>query len=87
MNLPPHRCVSCARVRIGSDMTWTDHPGILDGEIAVICATCGEERRQLQVQEYYRNVRRTRRRMAHKEPFSEGITPADPFQGFREGDK
>lgn len=65
-------------------MTWTDHPGILDGEVAVICATCAEERRQKQAQEYYRNVRRTVRRQTHKEPFPEGITPADPFQGFRE---
>jgi hypothetical protein len=29
-----------------------------------------------------RNVRRTRRRLAGWEPWPEGITPADPFQGF-----
>ena len=81
------RCVACARVRIGSDMTWTDHPGILDGEVAVICATCAEERRQKQAQEYYRNVRRTVRRQTHKEPWAPGTPTGDAFQGFRESDK
>ena len=81
------RCVACARVRIGADMTWTDHPGILDGEVAVICATCAEERRQKQAQEYYRNVRRTVRRQTGREPWAPGTSPVDTFQGFREGDK
>lgn len=68
-------------------MTWTDHPGILDGEVAVICATCAEERRQKQAQEYYRGVRRTVRRQTGREPWAPGTSPVDTFQGFREGDK
>ena len=68
-------------------MTWTDHPGILDGEVAVICATCSEERRQKLAQEYLANVRRTRRRLAGREPWAPGTSPVDAFQGFREGDK
>lgn len=84
MTCPPHRCVSCARVRYGIGQDFEDHPGILAGEVAVICATCTEERRQLKAQEYLRNVRRTVRRQTHKEPWAPGTTPDDPFDGMRE---
>ena len=87
MTLPPHRCVACARVRYEPMGDWCEHPGILDGEVAVICAKCSEERRQLRAQEYLRGVRRTVRRQTHKEPWAPGTTPDDVFQGMREGDK
>ena len=80
----PHRCVDCARVRFVAGGTWEDHPGILDGEVAVICATCSEERRQMKAQEYLKNVRRTRRRLAGREPWAPGTSPADPFENMRE---
>ena len=79
----PARCIRCHRVRFHTPGpgVWTDHPAKLNGEVEVICATCGELRRQLQAQKYGRECRRTARRAA------KGYGPAkageDVFQGFK----
>jgi hypothetical protein len=84
MNLPPHRCVDCALVRLGLGADWEDQPGLLDGEIPVICKLCNEERQGRARRDYFKGVRRTRRRMAGREPWAPGTSPADPFENMRE---
>lgn len=83
---PPVRCERCARVRYGSG-DWQDHPGRIPGERAGMCARCGEEKREEVRRRYYAGVRRTVRRQQHREPWAEGTTPADVWEGLREGDK
>ena len=81
------RCVDCARVRYEMGGDWDEHPGKLAGEVAVICATCNETRKKRARRDYFAGVRRTVRRQQGREPWAEGTTPADVFQGMREGDK
>jgi len=48
------------------------------------CALCGALNARATETLLVRSQRRTRRRAAGKEPYSAGITPGDPFQGFRQ---
>lgn len=79
------RCEGCARVRYGGPGSdWEDHPGLLEGETPALCATCGHERHKEAQRVYWANVRRTVRRQQHREPWAEGTTPADVWEGLRE---
>lgn len=79
--------MSCARVRLKVGADWDNHPGLLAGEVAVICKTCSEERAGLATRDYFKGVRQTVRRQTHKEPWAPGTTPGDVWKGFREGDR
>ncbi len=83
---PPVRCERCARVRYEAGGDWEDHPGTVPGERPGFCATCEATREGQREAAYWRAVRRTVRRQQGREPWAEGTTPADVWEGLREGD-
>lgn len=75
-------CSRCRRLLI--DGVWTVRAGVV-AQVVGTCPTCGAWQKRIQKAKYYEGVRRTVRRLEHKEPWAEGTTPDDPFQGFRNG--
>ena len=76
-------CEGCGRLLVDGRWGYFDMAPRNMG----LCPSCGHLREETQRLMYEANVRRTRRRLAHKEPWAPGTTPDDPFQGFRDGDK
>lgn len=76
-------CSVCHRVRIDGKWCVWSHRVDESTQVMGTCPTCGEWQKRIQRAKYYEGVRRTVRRLEHKEPWAEGTTPADPFKNFR----
>jgi hypothetical protein len=87
--MPPLPRVLCRGHKGWTGVVYKCHapvmqPGESGGRVVLDaqCKLCREAEVASNAEREQRNVRRTRRRCAGKEPWPEGITPANPFQGF-----